>query len=454
MRSPERANTAGIVTKDALTLWALCIAFPFNLTLVSAALLGGIVKGAFGRPKSGSNARERKTILVSGGKMTKALQLSRSFHQAGHRVILIEGSKYRFTGHRFSRAVDRFYTVPKPDSPAYANALLEIVKRERVDVYVPVCSPLASLYDSLAIPLLSPHCDVMHVGPSQIQQLDDKFQLSQIAARLDLPVPKSFLITDAEDVIRFDFSHERRSYIIKSIAYDSVRRLDLTRLPAKTPEETAAFVRSLPISKSNPWVMQEFIPGQEYCTHGTFRDGRLRIHCCCKSSAVQLNYENVDKPAIEAWITTFAAALRFTGQASFDFIEADDDGTVYAIECNPRTHSAITMLSDDARVAPAYVEQTPLEAPVRPLPSSRPTYWIYHELWRLLSQGRSARTIVDRLRTIARGRDAVFDWHDPLPFLMLHHLHIPLLLIGDLFERRGWVRIDFNIGKLVQLGGD
>ena len=454
MRSSNCANPAGVVAKDALTLWALCIAFPFNLALVSAALACGVVRGAFDRPRSGSNARERKTILVSGGKMTKALQLARSFHQAGHRVIFVEGAKYRFTGHRFSRAVDRFYTLPKPDSPAYANALVEIVKRERVDVYVPVCSPLASLYDSQAMPLLSRHCDVMHVGPSQIRQLDDKMQFTQIARTLDLAVPKSFLITDAEDVVRFDFSHEQRSYILKSIAYDSVRRLDLTRLPANTPAETAAFARSLPISKSNPWIMQEFIPGREYCTHGTFRDGQLRVHCCCESSAVQLNYHDVDKPAIEAWITTFAAGLRLTGQASFDFIEADDDGAVYAIECNPRTHSAITMFADDPRLALAYLERTPLAAPVRPLPSSRPTYWIYHEIWRLLTQGTSPRTIVDRLKTIARGRDAVFDWHDPLPFLMLHHLHIPLLLIVDLFERRGWVRIDFNIGKLVQLGGD
>ena len=453
MRSPKRAGPTGIVARDALALWALCIAFPFNLALVSAALVYGVIADGVERPKRRLKPRERKTILVSGGKMTKALQLSRSFRQAGHRVILVEGAKYWFTGHRFSRAVDRFYTVPKPDSPAYANALLEIVKRERVDLYVPVCSPLASLYDSLAIPLLSPHCDVMHVDPASIQRLDDKFQFSQSAAKLDLAVPKSFLITDPEDIVRFDFSRERRSYIVKSIAYDSVRRLDLTRLPARTADETARFVRSLPISKSNPWVMQEFIPGQEFCTHGTFRDGELRVHCCCESSAVQVNYQNVEKPAIEAWVKTFAAGLGMTGQASFDFIEADDDGTVYAIECNPRTHSAITMFYDDPRLAAAYVDRTPLEAPVRPLPTGRPTYWFYHEIWRLLT-ARSWRTIVDRLKTIAHGRDAVFDWRDPLPFLMLHHVHIPLLLLGDLRERRGWVRIDFNIGKLVQLGGD
>ncbi len=449
-----RANGANVVVKNVLTLTALALALPFNLALVATALAYDAIARRADLFASWPVGHARKTVLISGGKMTKALQLARSFHQAGHRVILVETAKYRFTGHRFSRAVDRFYTVPTPQSPEYANALLDIVRSEGVDLYVPVCSPVASRYDSLAIPVLAEYCDVMHARPEQIDLLDDKFRFARIAEQHGLAVPKTFLITDPEDVVAFDFSRERRAYIMKSIAYDSVRRLDLTRLPASTPEETAAFVRSLPISPDNPWILQEFIPGREFCTHGTFRAGELRVHCCCESSAFQINYANVEKPAIEAWVKAFGSGLGITGQASFDFIEAADDGTVYAIECNPRTHSAITMFYDDARVAPAYADSAPLDAPVRPRASGRPTYWIYHEVWRLITQSRSPGALVDRLRTIARGRDAVFDWRDPLPFLMLHHLQIPLLLLRDLRERRGWIRIDFNIGKLVQLGGD
>ncbi len=42
----------------------------------------------------------------------------------------------------------------------------------------------------------------------------------------------------------------------------------------------------------------------------------------------------------------------------------------------------------------------------------------------------------------------------PLPYLMVHHLQIPALLIDNLRRRRGWSKIDFNIGKLVEPGGD
>jgi hypothetical protein len=137
-----------------------------------------------------------------------------------------------------------------------------------------------------------------------------------------------------------------------------------------------------------------------------------------------------------------------TGQLSFDFIEAVD-GQVYAIECNPRTHSAITMFYDHPGLATAYLED---DAPtVEPLPTSRSTYWLYHELWRAL---RSPTSLPERLRVVAGGKDAIFDWADPLPFLMVHHLQIPWLLADNLRRGAGWVRIDFNIGKLVEPAGD
>ena len=195
--------------------------------------------------------------------------------------------------------------------------------------------------------------------------------------------------------------------------------------------------------------MQRLIRGQEYCTHSTVRQGRVQVYGCCESSAFQINYEMADVPEIEAWVRGFVEPLKLTGQFSFDFIQAPD-GRVWPIECNPRTHSAITMFYNHPDLARAYLQD---DAPVisRPIPGSRPAYWIYHELWRLITGPRSARA---RLATIWHGRDAIFDWSDPLPFLLVHHLQIPSLLLGNLVHNKPWLRIDFNIGKLVEPAGD
>ncbi|MET0452840.1 MAG: ATP-grasp enzyme [Mycobacterium sp.] len=441
--APTRAPAAEGANswRTLATLAVLTLTLPVDLAVVAVAFVGG-----WSNPMRPGTTGTRRTILINGGKMTKALQLARSFHAAGHRVVLVESAKYRFTGHRFSRAVDAFHCVPEPGAPGYSEALLDVVHRERVDTFVPVSSPAGGVPDADAGALLRDACEVLHVDPDTARLLDDKASFSSAAASVGLRVPDHRRITDAQQVVDFDFP-EGRTYILKRIAYNPVGRMDLTRLSRDTPQRNNAFARSLPISDDDPWILQEFIEGQEYCTHGTVRHGRLQVYGCCESSAFQINYADVDKPEIRCWVETFVAAFGLTGQISFDFIE-DTNGDAYAIECNPRTHSAVTMFYDHPDLAAAYLQDD--HPVITPHPSARPTHWLYHEMWRILTQPNR----LPRLAAVTRGKDAIFSWRDPLPYLMVHHLQIPSLLLTNLLNRRGWTRIDFNIGKLVETGGD
>jgi len=440
-----------VLLQNLGTLTLLSILLPFNLAIVLISLLWQIVSNPLQRKQN--SPTDTKRILLTGGKMTKALQLARSFHAAGHEVFLVESHKYWLSGHRFSKAVKRFYTIPAPekDPEGYCQQLLEIVKRDNIDVFIPVSSPIASYYDSLAKSFLSPECEVIHFDAEVTKTLDDKFAFCEKASFLGLSAPKVFRFTNPEQVLNFDFASDGSQYILKSIPYDSVHRLDLTKLPFEGMEE---YIKQLPISPEKPWVMQEFVRGKEYCTHSTVRNGIIRLHCCSESSPFQVNYQQVENQAIYEWIKQFVKALNLTGQISFDFIQAED-GTVYPIECNPRVHSAITMFHDHPGVADAYLKdaQTENEPPITPLLNSKPTYWLYHELWRL-TQIRSWQQLQQRWQKITQGTDAILQPNDPLPFLTVHHGQIPLLLLGNLQKRKGWIRIDFNIGKLVEMGGD
>ncbi len=450
LRGPTEArakSAARVDAQDANVLRTLAILAVLTLTLpIDALAVAVALMSGARRPEALRPMPFRRTVLITGGKMTKALQLARSFHCAGHRVIMAESAKYRFTGHRFSRAVDAFYCIPEPAARGYERALFEIVRYEAVDTFVPVSSPSSSVHDARARYLLDDICEVVHASEDVVSMLDDKADFSKLAVALGLRVPDWVRITDSRQILNFDFP-ARRDYILKRIAYNPIGRLDLPRLSKRTPQHNAAHARWLPASEDDPWILQEFIAGKEYCTHGTAVDGRLQVYACCESSASQLNYAAVDKPEIRSWVETFVSGLGVTGQFSFDFIE-DADGQVYAIECNPRTHSAITLFHNHPGVASAYLE--PDRPVITPLPGARPTYWIYHEVWRLLTH-RGRR---DRIKAILHGKDAIFAWWDPLPYLMVHHLQIPALLIDNLRRRRGWTKIDFNIGKLVEPGGD
>lgn len=454
-----KANPLSVLLKNIGTLLLLLLLLPVNLSLIfSSIVVSHFYKASADHPKQQTDKRkdqptvEKKRILITGAKMTKALQLARSFHRDGHEVYLVETHKYWLTGHRFSKAVKRFFTVPVPeqDSDGYCKALVDIAKSNNIDLFIPVSSPIASYYDALANEALAPYCESLHLSPGETALLDDKHAFCSKAAALGLSAPKVFRITHPQQILDFDFEQDGSRYIIKSIPYDSVLRLDLTKLPFEGME---AYVRSLPISEAKPWVMQEFISGQEYCFHATARNGNIRLHCCSKSSPFQINYQQINNPAIYDWVNTFISKMNLTGQICFDMIQTES-GTVYPIECNPRLHSAITMFHDHPGVANAYLtDGQPGEAAITPLRNSQPTYWTYHELWRLLSI-RSPNELKTWWNRVTQGTDAVLSPNDPLPFLMLHNWQIPLLLLDNLRRLKGWVKIDFNIGKLVELGGD
>ena len=437
-----------------LVLLLLTLAAPFTLVVT---VLCWIRRSPALRPS-------RPTVVVTGGKMTKALHLARAFHALGHRVVLVESRKYACTAHRWSRAVARFHSVPDPARrpEAFLAAVEAVVREEDAMWVVPVASPVSAAVEARLPGRLPSSCRVVSPSPEDTAWLDDKERLCARASELGLPAPEVFRVTSVEEVLALELERRGGRYIMKSIVYDPVHRLERPVLPFPGMRR---WLDGLPISADRPWVVQTYLEGEEVCTHGVAESGRLKAACTCPSSDFQVRYDARAFPKVEAWVQRFVKGTGVSGQISFDFI-LDADGTPRPIECNPRTHSAVTVFDDPVALARAYLtKHEGLEgalgeaAPVvregqdilRPRPDTRPTYFLAHELWDL-ARGRGRLKV--GLARIRRGRDAVFTPEDPLPFFFLHHLHIPWLLMRCLRAGRRWVRIDFNIGKLVERGGD
>jgi len=132
----------------------LGLIFPLNLlitlfTIIFSNLIN-LIQQKQSIQKSNPNS---KRILISGGMMTKALQLCRAFHHAGHHVILVDEAINWLTGHRWSNSIERFYVVPSPEKEpeAYINSLANIVQKEKIDMFVPVTGPYHAHIDAQVI---------------------------------------------------------------------------------------------------------------------------------------------------------------------------------------------------------------------------------------------------------------------------------------------------------------
>ena len=205
--------------------------------------------------------------------------------------------------------------------------------------------------------------------------------------------------------------------------------------------------------------------GSEMCIRDStcmvvLRDGIIRAITTSESSCSQLNYKHLEIPGITRWVEDFAKTTSITGQLCFDFIKTDE-GAVYPIECNPRIHSQCVTFLDLAEFGDAVLSDDWNKGTLTPLISSKPTFWLYNEVFKVIptsffNYGKTSNEhgIFNFLQLVFTGRDSDLDIDDPLPFFMRNHFQMPYLLLDTLMTGKPWLKLDFCIGKVVEINGD
>ena len=58
------------------------------------------------------------------------------------------------------------------------------------------------------------------------------------------------------------------------------------------------------------------------------------------------------------------------------------------------------------------------------------------------------------MNVVFNGRDSDLDVEDPLPFFMRNHFQMPYLLLDTLRRANPWLKLDFCIGKVIELNAN
>ncbi|CEM36871.1 unnamed protein product [Vitrella brassicaformis CCMP3155] len=411
--------------------------------------------------------KHKRLALLTGGKMTKTLQVARCLHRQGCDVIVIANHNYWAAAIQFSGCVYGYYTTPmaETDPHGYVDKIISIIVQEKVDLYIPVSDVKTSVEDSMVRDRLPPFCRPWCFDPPLTRKLDDKVQFTDLCDEMGLQVPVAYRITSRSqlhELNKMDLKDDR--YVLKHVEYDPMRRYDMFTLPC-TPQELDNYLdtRDIHPSPSDPWQAQQWITGTEYCTWSVIQAGKVLLHTCHLSSPAQLNYKYDDVPEILDWTEKFAAALNTAGQFSLDVIVRESDGECFVIECNPRTHSACVAFHDQAAaVGEVFLHgashwtkpENQAKLPMLPNKDHTHVYWLYQEVMKLWKV-RSFQQLADRVAFLSSGRDAWFEVSDPLPFLAILYWQMPWrLLQGPLLTGNSWSKLEWCIGKVVEVGGD
>jgi predicted ATP-grasp superfamily ATP-dependent carboligase len=348
-----------------------------------------------------------KNILLTAGRSPLVLDLARQLHAAGHRVFVSETMKLHVC--LFSNAVCRSFVVPSPrfHPGNFVKTLVKIVEEEKIDLVIPIYEEI--VYISKAIHQFPKECKIFCPPFEVLNELHNKWLFYSKQLSLGIEAPKTFLIRSFEDLKKLDFS---TSYALKECY--SRASLNLKKISSQ---------QSLPdiqIQSQNPWIAQEWLEGNKFCTYSICNQGSLLAHAAYPvryaiNGNSCITFKAIDHPAIYRWIKNFASLLNFSGQIAFDFIELPNK-KLFAIECNPRATSGIHLFCEKDQIDKAFLNATP--SPIFPQLgcSKQIAAGMLMYGWKKSSYGgNSFRKFFKELFSV---KDVVFSFRDIKPFLL------------------------------------
>ncbi|HET9238951.1 MAG TPA: hypothetical protein VFO10_16960 [Oligoflexus sp.] len=343
-----------------------------------------------------------KRILLTSGRVPSALELARALARAGCHVVVADS--YPTFICQGSRAVAKAYVVPPPrQQPAsYELAIIDIIKRERIELVVPASEEV--LYLASFAAEIEKHCAFFFADAPLMLQCHHKQNFNDMSHAMGLSVPPSTLLLKgsvAQKLTQDDF-------VLKRCYSRGGSRVIFAK--AGTDPATC----DVPMDGS--WLIQKKIPGETLCSFSVVQNGRLMKTQLYRPSVtlghIGVVFQSIRDARIEQWIETFARKTNYHGFLSFDF-QRTPAGEIFALECNPRITSGIHLVNPDV-LAQAILN------PDRPLPQkasrsrAQIVLGVVTALPDILS---SPRLAWKTLRECFRAPDVMFAWSDLWPLL-------------------------------------
>lgn len=374
------------------------------------AAAGGRVSAADERRHAGADGRtcgdraagagSPRTVLLTLGRLPKALDLARSFARGGWRVVVAEPFRRHLVGASNVVARSHVVTAPAVDRERYLGDLLRVIDAERVQLVVPVSEE--AMHVAFLRDRLPGGVRLYTMPPEALLAVHHKGRFVERCRDYGLAVPDSAM-ADAPRAAEI----ARAGRFVTKPAYSCSGRGVRFHAPgAGFPADPGL-------------VVQSFVEGALCSTCTQAHDGRVLATVVYRgavmSGSVAVCFERIAQPAVEEWVRTFVARTGWTGFVAFDFV-VDAEGRAHAIECNPRTTSGLHFLHPDDLARGVVAPEDPRPVRFRDERTLMQFWACLTELGNAgLDRARAARV----WRAMRTARDVTWSPDDPWPLLSM-----------------------------------
>ena len=280
-----------------------------------------------------------KNILLTNLRSAVSLDLARAFSMQGHKVFGIDSfsnpliKKTRYLAHT------KQVRPPRQEFENYKKDVIDFVNENKIDVIVPVYEEV--FWISKLKPDLPSHVFCFCDDFDQMNTLHNKSSFINLCESFNIQVPNTTEVSSLEEVQK---SWDNSDRILKPVYSRFASNVFFSKDTSFKDLNSA----NIDISSSRPWVYQERIKGQEYCSYTLAHQGKVSGHMIyahdfTAGKGAGISFKSVESKEILEWVVNFVQKTNYTGQICFDLI-VNENG-IYPLECNPRATSGLHLLS-------------------------------------------------------------------------------------------------------------
>jgi len=355
-------------------------------------------------------------VLLTSVRLPHALGQVRKLGEAGHEVYATDtfttapGLHSRYVKEKFITAAPRYETE------TFVGQIKDIIKAHQIDCLIPCFEEgfyLAKHHEELSR-LTNFFCSPLE----PLARLHNKETFTALTQELKIPIAKTITATSREEL------DAAANQFPEYFARAAFSRGGVALYTNTGPLAGQVKLADCSPTKDNPWLVQEFVHGEDVCSFSVLQHGKVAAHCTYQHAktiehAGGIVFESVDEPEAVEHVQKYAAALDLHGEISFDYMKTDKG--LWMVECNARPCAGLFMM--DPQVLSDAIFNPARDGPVVVPPGVREQI----DVALLRDMFREPHSIPEDLELLLSGTEDVYSQKgDRLPalFSLLSYTHV------------------------------